>query len=276
LWDAYAYKKGKPEARRAYAKLAPDAELHAEMVESARTWQQTWAAQGKPDAPRFTLAKWIDREEYECAPPTAYKPKERKKDRPERPSATKRKGRISDTLRLLESEFIGSPFGDYRLRIKLDGPKGEEEHVLHLLTETGPSPDQAAFNKLQKAFGSNTDDWPSQRLRLEMDGDQVVDIIPERKPDRQVEIAEADLLDMGDEKLIVLKFTDPDGKPEGERDIVFEADDEYAQTKGHKELKSLLAAIGLRELSNTDELIGHKLMLTSADRFKPVPLAEAA
>jgi hypothetical protein len=79
LWDAYDCKKGKPEARRAYAKLAPDAALHAAMVKAARAWQTRWAEQNKPDAPRFTLAKWIEREEFECEPPTAYKAKERPK-----------------------------------------------------------------------------------------------------------------------------------------------------------------------------------------------------
>jgi hypothetical protein len=89
LWEAYGYKRGKPEARRAYAKLAPDAEMHAKLVEAARAWQQSWSAQNKPDAPRFTLAKWIDREEFECEPPTAFKPKERKakRSKPDRPAA---------------------------------------------------------------------------------------------------------------------------------------------------------------------------------------------
>ncbi len=271
LWNAYGYKRGKPEARRAYAKLAPDADLHAAMVASAIEWRGTWAAQGKPDAPRFTLTKWIEREEYECTPPTAYKAKERKKpaaandDKPARG-----KGKLTEQLRLIETEFIGSPFGDYRMRIKLDGPSGEQEHVLRVLSDNGVGPDNDAFNKLQHAFGGNADEWPGQRLRLEMDGDHVVDIIPERKPDRQVEIAGADLLDMGDEKLIVLKFADADGKPEGGRDIVFEADDEYAQSKGRDELRELLSAVGLPSLSDTDELVGRRLLLTASDRFKIV------
>lgn len=75
LWRAYDYKKKKKEARAAYAKLAPNADLHAAMVASAKAWQASWAAQDKPGAPRFHLHKWIEREEYECDPPAAYKPK---------------------------------------------------------------------------------------------------------------------------------------------------------------------------------------------------------
>ncbi len=52
------------------------------IVEAASAWQASWAAQGKSDAPRFTLAKWLEREEYECEPPTAFKPKERKSKAP--------------------------------------------------------------------------------------------------------------------------------------------------------------------------------------------------
>ncbi|MBX4967199.1 helix-turn-helix domain-containing protein [Rhizobium binae] len=78
LWKAYSCKQKKAEAKAAYAKLAPDRELHARMVEAAGNWFARWAAQEKPDAPRFTLAKWIEREEFECEPPTAYKAKERK------------------------------------------------------------------------------------------------------------------------------------------------------------------------------------------------------
>lgn len=78
LWSAYAHKQKKAEARRAYARLSPDTELHAKLVEAAQQWQQAWSAQQKSDAPRFTLEKWIEREEYECDPPTAFKPKERK------------------------------------------------------------------------------------------------------------------------------------------------------------------------------------------------------
>ncbi|NKM30764.1 hypothetical protein [Rhizobium laguerreae] len=82
VWKAYDYKQKKAEALAAYKKLAPDEELHARLVEAASIWKASWAAQQKADAPRFTLAKWLDREEFECEPPTAYKAKERKAKAP--------------------------------------------------------------------------------------------------------------------------------------------------------------------------------------------------
>ncbi|AIC27074.1 hypothetical protein IE4771_CH01957 [Rhizobium etli bv. mimosae str. IE4771] len=90
LWRAYDHKRKKAEAKAAYAKLAPNPELHAKMVDAAGKWFARWAAQEKTDAPRFTLAKWIEREEYECEPPTAYKTKDRKAASEPKPKPTVR------------------------------------------------------------------------------------------------------------------------------------------------------------------------------------------
>ncbi len=78
LWKAYGHPQRKADAREAYEKAAPDSDLHGKMVEAAHAWHSAWAAQGKADAPRFSLAKWIEREEYDCHPPTAFPQKERK------------------------------------------------------------------------------------------------------------------------------------------------------------------------------------------------------
>jgi hypothetical protein len=78
LYRVYGNRQKKSEAKAAYMKLDPSPELHIHMVEAARRWHASWAAQGKADAPRFTLAKWIEREEYDCDPPAAFKAKERK------------------------------------------------------------------------------------------------------------------------------------------------------------------------------------------------------
>jgi hypothetical protein len=78
LWCTYDYKKNKREARAAFKKLAPDAEMFAKLLEAAGKWRASWAAQGASKAPRFRLDKWIEREEYDCEPPTGYQPKERK------------------------------------------------------------------------------------------------------------------------------------------------------------------------------------------------------
>ncbi|KQV81326.1 hypothetical protein ASC90_03100 [Rhizobium sp. Root1220] len=81
LWKTYFPNRGqgdKKKARAVYEKLAPDADLHAALLESAQSWFDAWAAQGKPDAPRKHLDTWLAGEHYECDPPSAYKAKERK------------------------------------------------------------------------------------------------------------------------------------------------------------------------------------------------------
>ncbi|WHA40567.1 hypothetical protein [Agrobacterium larrymoorei] len=81
LWKTYFPKRGqgdKKKARVAYAALAPSADLHASLLDSAKAWFEAWRAQEKPDAPRKHLDTWLKDEHYECEPPTAYKPRERK------------------------------------------------------------------------------------------------------------------------------------------------------------------------------------------------------
>lgn len=133
LWVAYGYRRGRAEARKAYEAVAPDSELHASMVAAAVEWRETWAAQGKADAPRFSLAKWIEREEYECAPPTAYQPKARRPKPASQPSARPRAADravvivASDVVRdgadsrlVAQLEADGSPVGELVIDLETD------------------------------------------------------------------------------------------------------------------------------------------------------------
>lgn len=100
VWKAYDHRQRKADARAAYNKLSPDADLHATIVAGATAWRASWAAQGNANAPRFTLAKWLEREEWECDPPTSYKPKERRA----KPSAVDRPAPANNN-----KATIGSP-----------------------------------------------------------------------------------------------------------------------------------------------------------------------
>ncbi len=83
LYKAYGHRRGRADARKAYEALAPTDEAHAEILAAAEAWRQAWARQGNPDAPRFTLAKWLERECYYEDPPTGFRSKEPKKPKPE-------------------------------------------------------------------------------------------------------------------------------------------------------------------------------------------------
>lgn len=72
LYKAYGHRRGRADARKAYEALAPTEETHADILAAAEAWRQAWARQGNPDAPRFTLAKWLERECYHEDPPTGF------------------------------------------------------------------------------------------------------------------------------------------------------------------------------------------------------------
>lgn len=78
VWRAYGYAKGKKEARAAWKALPPDTNLAA-VIEAAKAWQESWAAQGKPDAPRFTLARWLKDERFDEDAPRGFQKVERAK-----------------------------------------------------------------------------------------------------------------------------------------------------------------------------------------------------
>ncbi len=282
LWRAYDYKKKKKEARAAYAKLAPDNNLHAEMVKAAEAWRESWAAQSNPEAPRFHLHKWIEREEYECSPPTAYKPKERKARAAtsEQPAVAKAKGKLTEPLRVIEAEYIGSAFSDYRLRLKVDAPSGEQEHTLKILTDAGQGEDNDVFVKLRAAFKLDAADWPGQRLRLKVDDGRIVDAVPELQPDRLVKIAEADIVDVDQDKIFVAKLVDMQGKPEGRLDIIIRSDDFDEQREGQAKATRLFDAVDLGASADaeSDDLIGRVFMFTGKGDFKRAPanMVEAA
>lgn len=82
LYKAYGYRRGRADARKAYDALQLDADDHADMIESANAWREAWERQNKPDAPRYTLAKWIARECHLEDAPTGYvKPEQKQKQK---------------------------------------------------------------------------------------------------------------------------------------------------------------------------------------------------
>jgi len=147
LWAAYSHRQRKADARAAFDKLSPTAELLQRMVLSAEAWFAAWSAQNKPGAPRFNLKTWIEREEYECDPPTAYKAKERK-PRVARPEPAPRPSK--GNLAMVGEVCPYSPWGTFQaeiydadvkavdpftkcitLKLKLDGV-GETYHAFNV------------------------------------------------------------------------------------------------------------------------------------------------
>ncbi|MCK1275876.1 hypothetical protein IVB46_11600 [Bradyrhizobium sp. 61] len=117
LWRAYAHAKGKIEARKAWDALPAEMDRTA-VIKAAAAWQASWAAQGKPDAPRYTLARWLKDERYDESPPTGYvKPEKASKAKQAKPKAAKQPslglGINIKRYTITAHETEGSAFADY-------------------------------------------------------------------------------------------------------------------------------------------------------------------
>jgi hypothetical protein len=62
LWDAWGRKEKRADARAAYAKLEPDGELHARLVQSATAWTANYTVIDRPKKFQKLLHTWINDE----------------------------------------------------------------------------------------------------------------------------------------------------------------------------------------------------------------------
>lgn len=70
-WRTYGYNRGKKAARAAWNALPAEVD-RAAVIHAAAEWQASWAAQGKPDAPRKHLATWLADELYDEDAPKGF------------------------------------------------------------------------------------------------------------------------------------------------------------------------------------------------------------
>ncbi|TAI66578.1 hypothetical protein CWO89_07235 [Bradyrhizobium sp. Leo170] len=154
LWRAYAYAKGKKEALAAWAALPAGTNLVA-VIRAATAWQASWAAQGKPNAPRYTLAVWLRDERFDEDAPRGFRKVERGK------AKLKVAKRGSDIRRytIVERVDEGSPFKSYFETFTFRALDGEHEftrrlHVVQADAEYAEGADAAEYRELcRDAFG---------------------------------------------------------------------------------------------------------------------------
>lgn len=158
LWRAYDLAKGKKEARAAWKTLPAEVD-RAAMIETATAWQASWAAQGKPDAPRKHLATWLREERYDEDAPTGYQPKE-KRAKPAKPTApgkaSSAKGNPVRTTARVTSADVVTTGGTTELRITAtDGVGFELDRILVLEDDHAETQfeGQRQFAKLVRAAG---------------------------------------------------------------------------------------------------------------------------
>jgi hypothetical protein len=286
-WQAYPRKYQKPKARAAWEKLNPNGDLAERIIEAAGRWAEHYAKNSVDKKWIPAPANWLSGERYDEDLPDVYAdPKEaasaKAKDKPAatQPTQPTTRGKVSGTLRILEAEELGNPFGDSRCRIKLDGPSGEQEYILKCLIDGGaPAEDLAVVNELRRAFGGDTGHWPGGRVRLEMDGERIAAVVVEKRPSCRVRIADVKKIEKyGRGEFIAVWFVDMDGKPAGSEEILCKSDDRDEQYAGQQRLAELVGATGLDGIHNAVDMVGGELMWRDSGEFRKLPYepAEAA
>lgn len=158
LYKAYGYRRNRAEAKAAYQKINPDPDLHAELVASAIAWRERWAAQNKPDAPRYTLAKWLERECYLEDPPAGYAKQKPEAKAPEKTRRKKMSTGSKDAPRryIIQSADVEKDGGNTSLVMTLMANDGYTEEFDMLIDADSPSRSEEAyreFGRFIKACG---------------------------------------------------------------------------------------------------------------------------
>ena len=99
LWAAYSRKKDRAKAKDAYKALAPDAELQALLVETARAWFAQYEANGTEPEYRKCLHTWLEGECWLEDLPVPYVKRDTRVKAP-------RKSRASDTSAPVGRHFV--------------------------------------------------------------------------------------------------------------------------------------------------------------------------
>jgi hypothetical protein len=214
LWRTYGYARGKKEARAAWKALPADTDLAA-VIEAATAWQQSWAAQGKPNAPRYTLAKWLKDERHDEDAPKGFQKMEGGKikvidENNERPAKTTRKQSGPVTARITAADVVVLEFGSSELHftvtdeagvehnrvITLEHPDGETQYegqqlLARLVTAAGLNQIEDSAELLGRTIVMHDDRFSAPVTRPGDDGPQRIEPEP-TPPPRHMTVAEAE------------------------------------------------------------------------------------
>lgn len=293
FWKTWPRKHGKKKAELEWSRL--DRGQRDQAIASASAWALHYSTNGTDTKWIPEPANWLKNERWDEDLPLIHmdakgaaiaKAKANGPAKPtERTAPSSLRTTVTEKLRILSVEEIGSQFSDYRVRLKFDDASGNVvEHVLHALDEGGSGEDFDAYNSICEISNDLTL-WPGQRVYLEMDGGSVVKALPAKSGERLVTIVSAPIRDRDSERTIVaeLQAAGGDGvnEPEGFLEITFESRYEAVQKRGQIELTALIKAVGLHGAEDTDDLCFRPFVITDNGEFLPAPVndndqAEAA
>ena len=259
LWKAYFPKRGqgtKAKAREIYEAINPSADQHLRMVESARLWFSAWDAQGKQDAARKTLEVWLRDEHYECEPPKAYQPKERKAKAPKAKASPANDNAASEPVRIIAIEESGDPFGEWGIRVTVDDDFFKVRTFdLAVYKNGGNAEDVDVYRQLLDVAGGIQSDLLGRRIHVATDGNRLTSVSAAKPAARYVQIAEADT---PDGKTVSAVLEDINDKPEGRLDLDWD------------QVLALCKVLGIADIRDTDELLFKDFVIDERGQFVSV------
>jgi hypothetical protein len=182
LWRAYGHNRAKKEARAAWNALPVEVD-RAAVIRAASEWQASWAAQGKPDAPRFTLARWLKDERFDEDAPRGFQKVGRPAKAKQKP-ASPAKPAPPVTARITAAEVVEAG-GITSLRFTTDA--GDEAHVVVLEhpNEDAQSEGQRELKNLVYAVGLQQIDDSGELLgrTVKLVGGEERFAAPDSRPD---------------------------------------------------------------------------------------------
>jgi hypothetical protein len=160
LWAAWGRKEKRADARHAYAKLAPDPELHSTLTAAATAWTAAYAAIDREKKFQKHLHTWLNDQCWEEDLPTAYETRTTKRTA----RAAKAQGNTDDDSGDAPTgrqtvEIVGSDAGDgfvsFSHRVRGGKHDGREfTHRIKLSDSTGGDLEgMETFRQLREATG---------------------------------------------------------------------------------------------------------------------------
>lgn len=263
FWSAWPRKHGIKKARAEWRKISGET---ADIISAAAAWAAHYREHGTDKKWIPEPANWLAGERWLEDLPIIHgdakgaaiakaKANAPTKAKAEPTSATGR------TMRVIATESLGNPFSDWGLIVTMEDEAGERhEFTLEsILTAGSNGPDADLYRMLGDADGLQ----PGARVKIQSDGNRLVDVKSASAGRRLVEICDADT---DDGESVYANMVDPQGRPEGRLDL------------NKADLAALCDVLGIINIQDTDELLFKQFIVDERGKFLPAPseLKEAA
>lgn len=283
LYKAYGLRRKRAEAKSVYEKIAPDAHLHARMVEAAGLWYSAYEENDTDIKWRKHLHSWLAKECWEEDPPVAYvDPKEaaiaKAKDRGSNPARGAKpiaravvKSGINEMYIVGVSQEGGATFDEHHVMLELEyADTGERvTHELHVHDINGPASGHPAWVGLNEVvdWSFNIADIKGYAVKVANGTNGTItfgkSFLPPKEETVEVMISSAEVSpvepESDEECLEIRMMTDDDVTLEWF--AMLKSDDMQEQAEDQQRIASMLTAVGVKYVDDERDLIGKRLKI---------------